>query len=141
MLQNTIRIAFGGAILFALLFASPLHAQDVITPVGEVELVQDGFTFTEGPAWDPETETLYFSDIPNRSIFKLTSDGKISEFTTDSKHTNGILVTRDGRLLGCQMDGQLVEYNKEDASSKPLAATFAGRRFNAPNDLVMDERG
>lgn len=135
------QIAFGGALLLSLCVAATGIAQDKIEPVGEVELVQDGFAFTEGPAWDPETETLYFSDIPNKSIFKLTADGKISAFTTDSKHTNGILVTRDGRLLGCQMDGQVVEYDKGDASAKPLAATFAGRRFNAPNDLVMDESG
>ena len=129
------------AIFSVLTAASESDAQESIAPVGEVTLVHDGFTFTEGPAWDPESETLYFSDIPNNTIFKLTSDGEVSTFTDDSKHTNGILVTRDGRLLGCQMDGQLVEYNKQDASAKPLAEKFAGRRFNAPNDLVMDASG
>ncbi|MEO1526807.1 MAG: SMP-30/gluconolactonase/LRE family protein [Planctomycetota bacterium] len=134
---------FGNLLLALTLLSAAVttHAQDAIAPVGEVELVQDGFTFTEGPAWDPETETLYFSDIPNKTIFKLSTDGEITPFTTDSKHTNGILVTHDGRLLGCQMDGQLVEYDKKDASATALADKFAGRRFNAPNDLVMDASG
>ena len=62
----------------------------MIQPTGEVETVHTGFSFTEGPAWDPRG-VLYFSDIPNTTIFKVDGDDKLSKFTTDSKHTNGIM--------------------------------------------------
>ncbi len=112
----------------------------MISSLGEVELVGDGFKFTEGPAWDP-SGVLYFTDIPNTSIHRLHADGKIDLFTNDSKHTNGLLITHDGRLLGCQMDGQVVEFDKNNASTTVIADSYEGKRFNAPNDLVVDKEG
>jgi gluconolactonase len=119
----------------------PAAAQDGIEPTGKVELIRDGFAFTEGPAWHAESESLYFSDIPNASIHRLGPDGEISLFTDDSKHTNGIWITSAGTMLGCQMDGRVVQYDPADASAKILAAEFDGNRFNAPNDLVPDAQG
>jgi gluconolactonase len=45
------------------------------------------------------------------------------------------------RLLACEMDGQLKEYNPETGEQKSLAKTYKGVRFNAPNDLVIDNTG
>ena len=109
--------------------------------VGEIELVQDGFAFTEGPAWEPKSGTLFFSDIPNTAIHRVQPDGTVVKWTGDSKHTNGILITAKGRMLGCQMDGQVVEYSLEDGSAKVLASQYGGKRFNAPNDLTVDGSG
>ena len=114
---------------------------EVIRPAGPVALVQNGFTFTEGPAWDAESETLYFSDIPANAIHQLMPDGSVIAFTKDSKHTNGILIPSDGRLLACQMDGQVVQYDRKTAAAKVLASQFEGTRFNAPNDLTVDSEG
>ncbi|MCC9602321.1 SMP-30/gluconolactonase/LRE family protein [Stieleria sp. JC731] len=112
-----------------------------IKAVGEVELVQDGFTFTEGPAWEPKSKTLYFSDIPNTAVHRLRPDGTIDKFTDQSAHTNGILIAVDGNLRACQMDGQVVQYDYETAEATVLASKFGGRRFNAPNDLIVDSVG
>ena len=111
-----------------------------ITPVGEIETVKTGFAFTEGPAWDPRG-SLYFSDIPNATIHRLSEGDKLSTFTDDSKHTNGIMVAADGRMLACQMDGQVVAYDVQSGQAKLLAGTYQGKRFNAPNDLVIDKEG
>ncbi|QDT09377.1 SMP-30/gluconolactonase/LRE family protein [Stieleria marina] len=125
----------------ALLFVSTSPAQDLIKPVGDVVEVAAGFAFTEGPAWDPSDSSLYFTDIPNTTIYQLDASGKLSKFTTDSKHTNGLLITSDGRLLGCQMDGQVVQYDKATGNATVLANKFDGTRFNAPNDLIIDRQG
>lgn len=114
--------------------------QSAIEPTGEVEKVQGGFGFTEGPAWDP-SGVLYFSDIPNTTIHALDADGEVSTFTDQSNHTNGMLVASDGRLLACQMDGQVVAYDTESAEAEVLADEYEGERFNAPNDLVNDSSG
>ena len=149
--KTTTRHAWAFVACFASLLATPVIAQDSdrsdspeadsIQAIGEPELVQGGFEFTEGPAWDSETQTLYFTDIPNTAIHRLAADGKISLFTKDSKHTNGIWITGDGRMLGCQMDGQVVEYDKQTGEAKSLASEYEGKRFNAPNDLVIDAAG
>lgn len=111
-----------------------------IQPVGEIETVHQGFAFTEGPAWDPRG-SLYFSDIPNATIHRLQRGDKLSAFTTDSKHTNGIMVAADGRMLACQMDGRVVAYDVTSGKETVLADTYDGKRFNAPNDLVIDKQG
>lgn len=112
-----------------------------IRPTGKVELVQGGFAFTEGPAWEPKSKTLFFTDIPNTTIHRLHSDGSITPLTVQSKHSNGLLIPSDGRLLGCQMDGQVVQYNLESANATVLASEYKGKRFNAPNDLTVDADG
>ncbi|MEM8667132.1 MAG: SMP-30/gluconolactonase/LRE family protein [Planctomycetota bacterium] len=112
-----------------------------IKPVGDIETVQDGFSFTEGPAWDPSSKSLFFTDIPNNTIHRLDAQGKMTAFTTESNHANGLMVVADGRMLACQMDGQLVAYDLKTAKFEVLADQFDGKRFNAPNDLVIDTAG
>jgi gluconolactonase len=123
---------------------APLAAADAtdsaIEPAGKIERVHGGFAFTEGPAWDPRG-VLYFTDIPNTTIHQLAADGTLSAFTTDSKTANGIVIASDGRMLVCQMEGQVVAYDKSSADSTVVAGQFAGKRFNAPNDLVVDQVG
>ncbi len=115
-------------------------AKKMIQPTGEVEMVHKGFAFTEGPAWDPRG-VLYFSDIPNTTIHRLSDDDKLTTFTADSKHTNGIMLAADGRMLACQMDGQVVSYDVDSGKVTVLADSYQGKRFNAPNDLVIDSSG
>src|SRR5262249_57426934 len=50
-----------------------------IGPVGPIQKLHTGFAFTEGPAADGQGN-LYFSDIPNERIHKLTADGKLTVF-------------------------------------------------------------
>ena len=124
-----------------LLCCSEVLAADPIKPVGEVQVVGEGYSFTEGPAWHAETETLFFSDIPNTKIYRVGADGKITVFTDDSKFNNGILIDAQGRVLGCQMEGQVVQYDLKSAKATKLASAYQGTRFNAPNDLVVDPEG
>lgn len=118
-----------------------VHAQNDIESTGPIELVKDGYAFTEGPAIDTEG-TVYFSDIPASSIHRLSPDGNASVFTADSGHNNGLIFTSDGRLLGCRMDGAVAEYDLSSGKvAKVLADSFDGKRFNAPNDLIIDKDG
>lgn len=128
-------------VLLAAAFCSgTVLAQDaLIKPTGKVETIQEGFAFTEGPAWDP-SGSLFFTDIPNTTIHKF-SKGSMSAFTTKSNHANGLMVAKDGRLLACQMDGQVVAYDTKTAKFSVLADKYEGKRFNAPNDLVIDKEG
>jgi gluconolactonase len=131
-------------ILSMLVIGLDASAQDVsssgeIKPLGKIELVHDGFQFTEGPAWDPRG-TLYFTDVRTSTIHKI-HDGKLAAFTTESQTANGLVVAKDGRLLACQMEGQVVAYDLETGVVSLLAGEYQGKRFNAPNDLVIDKQG
>jgi len=140
-MRYTIHQAAGiTATLFTCFVTAFLPAADSIQPTGKIETVKTGFAFTEGPAWAVDGH-LYFSDIPNASIHVVGESDDVNLFTNDSKHTNGILVDSNGRLLACQMDGQVVSYNTKTKDVAVLADSFDGKRFNAPNDLVIDQKG
>ena len=137
-----IRLFGFGLLAFATSIST--YAQDATSetmkPLGEVTKVHGGFAFTEGPARDPDGG-YFFTDIPNQTIHHVDADGKLTVFTKDSKFANGLMVAADGRLLACQMAGQLVAYDRETGDSKVLANAFDGVRMNAPNDMVIDTDG
>ncbi len=111
-----------------------------ITASGQVVKIQGEFAFTEGPAAAADG-TLYFTDIPNDTIHVLPVGGQVEVFVKPAGHANGLLVAPDGRLLACQMDGQVVAYDRQNKQMTVLAKEHAGVRFNAPNDLVLDAEG
>ncbi len=110
-----------------------------IGPTGDVKQLHTGFEFTEGPAADA-AGNLYFTDIPNQRIHKLDSQNQLSVFAENSGYCNGLMVVGE-RLLACEMNGKLKEYRLSDAEQTTLAEQFEGKRFNAPNDLVIDRTG
>ena len=125
-----------------LLLSGMTAAAEVIPgvgPTGEVKQVQTGFEFTEGPAADSQGN-LYFTDIPKNRIHKLDSAGTLSVFVEPSGHCNGLMIVGD-RLLACEMDGRLKEFSLKDAKETVLADKHGDKRFNAPNDLVIDQSG
>ena len=44
----------------------------VINKDAKVEVVADGFQFTEGPLWVEKEKMLLFSDVPGNTIYKWT---------------------------------------------------------------------
>lgn len=120
----------------------PCRAADKIEgigPVSDVRKLHADFAFIEGPACDA-AGNLYFTDIPNNRIHKRTPDGTLSVFVEPSGHCNGLMVVGD-RLLACEMDGRLKEFSLADGKETVLADKYEDKRFNAPNDLVIDKSG
>lgn len=109
-------------------------------PVGTVTKIQDGFEFLEGPAMAPDG-SIFFTDIPDNVIHRLRPEGDIERFLEPSAHANGLMYGGQGRLLACQMDGQLVSIDLETKDITILADQYQQKRFNACNDLVIDKQG
>ena len=103
-----------------------------------VELVDDGFEFTEGPVW--YDGALLFSDIPANTVYQWTPDGGTRVFMEPSGHANGLAVDSSGGLLLAQHDGA-VAHRTEDGSTRALAGTYGGKRLNSPNDLTVASDG
>ena len=91
--------------------SSLVNAQTIpgVGPVGKVQRLHTDFAFTEGPAAD-SNGNLYFTDIPNNRIHRRDIKGTLSVFAEPSGHCNGLMVVGN-RLLACEMDGQLKEYD------------------------------
>lgn len=122
----------------------PAAAADPIPDVGpmaEATKAATGFGFTEGPAWDG-AGLLYFTDIPAAKIHTIDAGGKVSTFVENAGPCNGLMFNHDGDLIACSMGtGELVAWNVVTKEKRILAAEFQGKRFNAPNDLVIDAAG
>ena len=110
-----------------------------IGAIGQIRQLKTGFRFTEGPAADA-SGNVYFTDIPNDRIHKLTPDGTLSVFVSPAGTCNGLMVNGD-RLLACSMEGRLTSFSLVDGTETILAAEHNRVRFNAPNDLVIDQSG
>ncbi len=106
---------------------------------------------TEGPAVAPDG-SIFFSDIPMNKdggagmILRYDPRaGKTTVFKTDSGKSNGLMFDAAGRLVGCQGADygkrRLTSWNIQTGEEVELAGKFNGKRFNAPNDLVIDRAG
>jgi gluconolactonase len=102
-------------------------------------MLHTNFKFTEGPAADRDGN-VYFSDIPNERIHKVDADGKLSVFREKSNRANGLMLNSKGEIVACEMAGQVAAYSADGKSRRVLADKYNGKRFNAPNDLVIDKR-
>ncbi len=65
------------------------------------ELVSRAHKFTEGPAVDAQGN-VFFSDIPNDRIHKVSVDGTVTIFRENTGEANGLMFGPDGRLYTCQ---------------------------------------
>jgi gluconolactonase len=111
-----------------------------VGPAGPIVKRHTGFKFTEGPAADRDGN-VYFSDIPNQRINKVDANGNLSAFRENSNHANGLMLNAKGEIVACEMDGRIVAYSPDGQSRRVLADKYEGKRFNAPNDLVIDRQG
>ena len=98
------------------------------------ELVSQGHKFTEGPAVDA-MGNVFFSDIPNNRIHKISADGKVTVFHENTGGANGLMFGPDGRLYACQNGRKrIVAYSTdgresviaEGVNSNDLAINFNG---------------
>lgn len=128
----------------------PPTGSDQILVRGEqlAALWTDG-EFTEGVATSPDGK-IYFSDIafaaeePGRILVYDPVSGKTSVHCADSGKSNGLMFDARGRLLaacGANRGKQALCMISPDGSVRTLAGRFEGKRFNAPNDLVIHPRG
>ena len=121
----------------------------------KLEVLGEGFEWSEGPIWVKEGNYLLFSDVPTNIIYKWKEGEKITEFLNPSGYTgilpysnepgsNGLTISNDGKhLLACEHgDRRITIMPLAGKGGKfTLADTWAGKRFNSPNDLVQSKAG
>jgi gluconolactonase len=119
----------------------------------EIEILAEGFTWSEGPVWIKEGGYLLFSDVPKNTIFKWKEGEGISEFLKPSGYTgvlpysrepgsNGLTINNNGELVACEHgDRRITRMPLVGGGKFTLADTWQGKRFNSPNDVVQASNG
>jgi len=109
---------------------------DLVDPGAEVERLADGFVFTEGPVWSFGDSHLTFSDIPADTMYRWDERDGLSEYRKPSNFSNGLAYDSDGALIACEHRTR--HLTRETPSGlETVADTYAGKRLNAPNDVVL----
>ena len=104
--------------------------------VGAVELVHDGYQFTEGPQWRAREGVLVFSDIPGNTIYSYAPGAVPIPFRTPSGNANGLAVFTDAALIAAEHGTRSISRD-----GIPLVSTFEGKRLNSPNDAIVSDTG
>ena len=115
-------------------------AADVPRADGPVQKLAGGFRFTEGPAWDG-AGTLYFSDLPNRTLHRWTAAGGVELLRTGVEFSNGIDIDRDGSLVFCEVGSRRIVRRAVDGSEETLAEAVGEQPIGPPNDLWIGPDG
>lgn len=132
-------ILFGATLFFN--FSGMAQQHELIADGAKLQLVSDGFEFTEGPASDSQGN-VYFTDQPNNRIHKWSvDDNKVSVFMEDAGRANGLFFDAEGNLYAAaDKHSELWKIDKNKEVSV-LLSQFRGQRFNGPNDLWIDPHG
>ena len=129
-------------------------ALDQLVPADAViELLADGFGFSEGPVWVNEGQGfLLFSDIPGNSVVKWTPDGTVTKFLSPVYEgdfeegrpvgSNGITVDSDGQIVFTEhFNGRISRVDIDGGNRSVVVDNYEGGRLNSPNDLVYKSDG
>ncbi|HNP72843.1 MAG TPA: SMP-30/gluconolactonase/LRE family protein [Kouleothrix sp.] len=107
-----------------------------------VERLWTGARWAEGPVWFGDGRFLLFSDIPNNRILRWSEEtGTVTVFRAPSNYSNGHTRDRQGRLVSCEHGARRVTRTEHDGRVTVLLDQFAGKRLNAPNDVVVHSDG
>jgi gluconolactonase len=129
------------AFVLALPHAGALCAEnDIVASGAEVQLLADGFKFTEGPAADAKGNVL-FTDQPNNRIMKWSTDGELSTFMQPCGRSNGLCFDRDGNLWACADEQNQLWCIAPDGSVRKVVKDFQGKLLNGPNDVWIRPDG
>ncbi|HWK98675.1 MAG TPA: SMP-30/gluconolactonase/LRE family protein [Parapedobacter sp.] len=125
----------------------------IIDTTATIEIIAEGFQWSEGPLWVEARQMLLFSDVPANTIYKWTEESGTEVYLQPSGYTgtepsqskepgsNGLLLDSNGNLVLCQhgdrqvarMDAPL---DRPSATFTSLASHYDGMRFSSPNDAV-----
>jgi sugar lactone lactonase YvrE/enterochelin esterase-like enzyme len=107
---------------------------EILDPSSEWRQVSAGHKFTEGPAVDKQGN-VYFSDIPNSRIHKISTDGAVTVFKENTGGANGLMFGPDGRLYACQNDRKQIAAYSMDGREEVIATGVAS------NDIAITVKG
>ena len=127
---------------------------NLIEITAKIEVLANGFEWSEGPVWSSQLNSVLFSDVPENVIYSWNEDKGLEVFTRPIGYsgkvpnlkkagTNGLTIDADGNLIICMHgDRKITRLEKLNINRKvTLVNSFDGNLLNSPNDLVYDSKG
>ncbi len=129
---------------------------EIVSAEATIEIIGEGYNWSEGPVWVEKENMLLFSDVPENIVYKWTEEKGVEPYLTPSGFTgdttrsreqgsNGLLLHNDSLILCQHGNRQMAKMNASLKDPKPeyitLAATYDGKRFSSPNDAAYRSNG
>ena len=114
----------------------------VVAGAPRLERLCSGARWSEGPVWMAEDDSVLWSDIPNDRMLRWSERDGMRVWRERVEFTNGHARDLDGSLLHCSHGLRAVFRTAPDGSGQRIVVDrWQGRRFNAPNDVVVKSDG
>jgi gluconolactonase len=130
---------------------------EVVDSTAVIEVLTDGFVWSEGPLWLPVENKLIFTDVPENTIYSWDEKNGKQVYLKPSGYTiindkggkegaNGLMLDGAGQLILCQHGNRAVAKMMAPLTAPKdsfdfLATTYKGKKFNSPNDLYIAKNG
>lgn len=114
----------------------------IVAKGAELTKVQDGFSFTEGPAVNRQGD-IFFTDQPNDKIYQWNANSnQITLFKEGAGRSNGLYFQLDGKLISAaDLNNELWEIDPQTGKETVLVPSFRGKKLNGPNDIWVRPKG
>jgi len=120
-----------------------------------MEVLADGFGWSEGPVWVPGGNYLLFTDVPGNVMYKWNEEDGLSEFLNPSgppsdevphigsPGANGLIMGEEFNHIYMANHGKraIIAMELRSKDETVLANTYEGKKFSSPNDLVLSSTG
>ena len=122
-----------------------------------IEVIAEGYKWTEGPVYVSDSDYLLFSDVPANRIYKWKQGNGASVYLEPSGYTgtipkekepgsNGLVIDKKGKLVLCQQGNRQIgrmksSLNDPKAVFEVIVSNYQGKKFNSPNDAVYAANG
>ena len=133
------------------------EAYKIFSTTAQMEVLDSGFIWTEGPLWLHKSEQLLFNDIPANKTFSwsekegtkvyLSSSGYTSDLSREGEPgANGLLLNSNGELVLCQHgDRRMAKMNTSidnpSSSFTTIIDQYQGKKLSSPNDATYSKAG
>lgn len=130
---------------------------NILSKDAAIEIIAEGFDWSEGPLWIEDKKMLLFSDILPNTIYKWTEEKgkevylKPSGYTSSEKRggevgSNGLALNQKGELVLCQHGDRrialmIASIDAPAPQYSSLSDNYNGKKFNSPNDLAIRSNG
>ena len=98
-----------------------LIAQDAV-----IEIIAEGFKFTEGPLWNKVGNFLLFSDIPASKIYKWSANKGVEVYRDISSFSNGLTYDAESKLIACEHQSRSVTREETAGDIRYACFTLSG---------------
>ena len=106
----------------------------------ELQVVSDRvFRLGEGPLWNHNEKTIYWTDITGRGVFKLSTETNAVESVFEGQMVGGFTFQQDGGLLLFMEKGKIAKLYQGELQI--ICESLPGEEHNRFNDVIADPEG